>query len=164
VKSWPKTRQMARVFHQVEAVAPTDYSVVISGESGTGKEKLSRVIHQLGNRAEGPFIAVNMAAFSKSVFEAEFFGHTRGAFTDAARDKMGFFEAADNGSLFLDEIGELEMPLQSKLLRVIEEGEFYRLGSTTPRSVDVRIIAATNKDINAEIRRERNSGQICTTV
>jgi DNA-binding NtrC family response regulator len=144
---------MALIFHQVEAVAGTDYSVVIGGESGTGKEMLARVIHKLSNRSNAPFYAVNMASFSKTIFEDEFFGHAKGAYTDAASDKMGFFEAAYGGTLFLDEITELEPSLQGKLLRVIEERELYRLGSTEIRNVDVRIIAATNRDINEEIVR-----------
>jgi DNA-binding NtrC family response regulator len=142
---------MALVFHQVEAVAGTEYSVVINGESGTGKEMLARVIHNLSRRAAAPFFAVNMASFSKTIFEDEFFGHTKGAYTDASRDRRGFFEAANGGTLFLDEITELDPALQAKLLRVIEEREFYRLGSTEIRNVDVRIIAATNRDINEEI-------------
>jgi DNA-binding NtrC family response regulator len=144
---------MALIFHQVEAVAGTDYSVVISGESGTGKEMLARVIHQLSNRSNAPFYAVNMASFSKTIFEDEFFGHAKGAYTDAAADKLGFFEAAHGGTLFLDEITELDPSLQGKLLRVIEERELYRLGSTEIRNINVRIIAATNRDINAEIVR-----------
>ena len=142
---------MALIFHQVEAVAGTDYSVVISGESGTGKEMLARVIHKLSNRSNAPFYAVNMASFSKTIFEDEFFGHAKGAYTDAASDKIGFFEAAHGGTLFLDEITELDPSLQGKLLRVIEERELYRLGSTEIRNVNVRIIAATNRDINEEI-------------
>jgi len=142
---------MALVFHQVEAVAGTDYSVVISGESGTGKEMLARVIHKLSNRANAPFYAVNMASFSKTIFEDEFFGHSKGAYTDAASDKIGFFEAAHGGTLFLDEITELDPSLQGKLLRVIEERELYRLGSTEIRNVNVRIIAASNRDINEQI-------------
>jgi DNA-binding NtrC family response regulator len=144
---------MALVFHQVEAVAGTEYSVVISGESGTGKEMLARVIHKLSHRSNAPFYAVNMASFSKTIFEDEFFGHTKGAYTDAASEKIGFFEAANGGTLFLDEITELDPSLQGKLLRVIEERELYRLGSTEIRNVDVRIIAATNRDINEEIIR-----------
>ena len=142
---------MALVFHQVEAVAGTDYSVVINGESGTGKEMLAQVIHLLSNRSKAPFYAVNMASVSKTIFEDEFFGHAKGAYTDAASDRRGFFEAAHGGTLFLDEITELDPALQAKLLRVIEEREFYRLGSTEIRNVDVRIIAATNRDINEEI-------------
>jgi DNA-binding NtrC family response regulator len=144
---------MALVFHQVEAVAGTDYSVVISGESGTGKEMLARVIHRLSNRLASPFYAVNMASVSKTIFEDEFFGHAKGAYTDASSERRGFFEAAHGGTLFLDEITELDPSLQAKLLRVIEEREFYRLGSTEVRNVDVRIIAATNRDINEEIMK-----------
>ena len=146
---------MALVFHQVEAVAGTDYSVVINGESGTGKEMLARVIHRLSNRSKAPFYAVNMASFSKTIFEDEFFGHAKGAYTDASSERRGFFEAAHGGTLFLDEITELDPSLQAKLLRVIEEREFYRLGSTEIRNVDVRLIAATNRDINKEIIKNR---------
>jgi DNA-binding NtrC family response regulator len=146
---------MALVFHQVEAVAGTDYSVVINGESGTGKEMLARVIHRLSKRANSPFYAVNMAAFSRTLFEDEFFGHAKGAYTDAAAERRGFFEAAHGGTLFLDEVTELEPSLQGKLLRVIEERELYRLGSTEVRNVDVRIIAATNRDIKEEIVKGR---------
>jgi DNA-binding NtrC family response regulator len=146
---------MALVFHQVEAVAGTDYSVVINGESGTGKEVLARVIHRLSSRSKAPFYAVNMASFSKTLFEDEFFGHARGAYTDAGSERRGFFEAANNGTLFLDEITELDPSLQAKLLRVIEEREFYRLGSSEVRNVDVRIIAATNRDIAEEILKGR---------
>lgn len=145
--------EMALVFHQVEAVAPTDYSIVISGESGTGKEMVARIIHDLSNRSDGPFFAVNMGAFSKTLFEDEFFGHTKGAYTGAVGEKRGFFEDAYGGTLFLDEITELEPSLQGKLLRVIEERELYRLGSTKVKNVDVRIVAATNRDINSEIRK-----------
>jgi DNA-binding NtrC family response regulator len=146
---------MALVFHQVEAVAGTDYSVVISGESGTGKEMLARVIHRLSKRSKAPFYAVNMASVSKTIFEDEFFGHAKGAYTDASSERRGFFEAAHGGTLFLDEITELDPSLQAKLLRVIEEREFYRLGSTEIRNVDVRIIAASNRDINEEIIQGR---------
>jgi DNA-binding NtrC family response regulator len=142
---------MALVFHQAESVAPTDYSVVISGESGTGKEMLARIIHDLSNRSNGPFLAVNMGAFSKTLFEDEFFGHTKGAYTGAISEKRGFFETAQSGTLFLDEITELEPSLQGKLLRVIQESELYRLGSTEIKNINVRIIAATNRDINGEI-------------
>ncbi len=144
---------MALVFRQVEAVAPTDYSVVVTGESGTGKEMVARAIHKLSNRNQASFIAVNMAAFSRSLFEAEFFGHAKGAYTDALVEKKGFFEQADGGTLFLDEIAELDLSLQGKLLRVIEEQELYRLGSTKVRSVDVRILSATNSDIDKEIKK-----------
>ncbi|MCJ7774660.1 MAG: sigma-54 dependent transcriptional regulator, partial [Desulfobacterales bacterium] len=144
---------MARVFLQVEAVAPTDYSVVINGESGTGKELLARTIHNLSNRSTAPFFAVNMASFTKTIFEDEFFGHTKGAYTDAISEKRGFFEEAHGGTLFLDEITDLDPSLQGKILRAIEERELYRLGSTTVRNVDVRIIAASNKNIGEEIEK-----------
>ena len=146
---------MALIFHQVEAVAETDYSVVINGESGTGKEMVARTIHKLSSRRDAPFYAVNMAAFSKTIFEDEFFGHAKGAYTDAGSDRRGFFEAAQGGTLFLDEITELDPTLQAKLLRVIEEREFYRLGSTKIRNVDVRLIAATNRNIHEEILHGR---------
>ncbi len=143
---------MALVFHQVEASAPTDYSIVITGESGTGKEMLACIIHELSNRSNGPFLAVNMASFNKTLFEDEFFGHTKGAYTGALSEKRGFFEDARGGTLFLDEITELDPSLQGKLLRVIQERQIYRLGSTKIKDVDVRIVAATNRDINEEIR------------
>jgi transcriptional regulator with PAS, ATPase and Fis domain len=116
---------------------------------------LAKAIHRLSNRAEAPFVPVNMAAFSGSLFEHEFFGHTRGAYTNAVDEKKGFLEKAKGGTLFLDEITELDLPLQGKLLRVIEEKELYRLGSTRLRSVDVRFIAATNRNISAEIEARR---------
>lgn len=146
-----RDEEMARVFHQVETVAPTDYSVVITGESGTGKEMIARALHRISKRSAFPFIAVNMAAFSKSLFEDEFFGHSKGAFTDAREEKPGFFELAQKGTLFLDEIADLAPSLQAKLLRVLQEGELYRIGSTQARSVDVRIICATNQNISAQI-------------
>jgi len=146
---------MALVFHQVEVVAPTDYNVMIVGESGTGKEMVAGIIHRLSRRSPFPFLAVNMASFNRSLFEDDFFGHKKGAFTDAITDKEGFFEKAHSGTIFLDEITELELPLQGKLLRVIEERELYRLGSTTTRKVDVRLIAATNKNITEELTKDR---------
>jgi DNA-binding NtrC family response regulator len=138
---------MAMVFHQVELAAPTDYNVFLTGESGTGKEMIARIIHTLSNRSRGPFMAVNMASFSRTLFEDDFFGHVRGAYTGASDEKKGFFEAAQEGTLFLDEITELDQALQGKLLRVIQEKELYRLGSTESRNVDIRIISATNTDI-----------------
>jgi len=149
-----RDESMALVFRQAEVVAPTDYNVFITGESGTGKELLASVIHDLSNRARAPFVAVNMASFNKSLFEDEFFGHIKGAYTDAFSDKKGFFEQAKGGTLFLDEITELEPSLQAKVLRVIEERELYRLGSTTVRNVDVRIISASNRNIEEEIRNK----------
>jgi len=146
---------MARVFHQVEAAAPTDYNLMITGESGTGKEMLARIVHDLSGRSKAPFVAVNMAAFSKTLFEDEFFGHAKGAYTGAQSDKKGFFEAARGGTIFLDEITELDSDLQGKLLRVIQEREIYRLGSTAARDIDVRIIAASNRDVQEETKTGR---------
>jgi DNA-binding NtrC family response regulator len=146
---------MAMVFRQAEIAAPTDYNIVLTGESGTGKEMLARIIHDLSNRSEGPFVAVNMASFSKTLFEDDFFGHVKGAYTGATNEKKGFFEAAQGGTLFLDEVTELEHALQSKMLRVTEERELYRLGSTEMKNVDVRIISATNSDLEKEIKEGR---------
>ena len=146
---------MAMVFRQAEIAAPTDYNVVITGESGTGKELLARIIHRLSVRREGPFIAVNMASFNRNLFEDEFFGHVRGAYTGATHEKKGFFEAAREGTLFLDEITELDPALQGKFLRVIQEREFYRLGSTELRDVNVRIVSATNADLRTAIENGR---------
>ncbi|MBN2538788.1 MAG: sigma-54-dependent Fis family transcriptional regulator [Deltaproteobacteria bacterium] len=146
---------MAMVFHQVEVVAPTDYNIVITGESGTGKEMLARIIHNLSTRSKGPFVAVNMASFSKTLFEDDFFGHAKGAFTGAISEKQGFFEAARGGTLFLDEVTELDASLQGKMLRAVQERELYRLGSTRVRDIDVRIISATNRDIKEEIDKGR---------
>lgn len=143
---------MALVFRQVEAVAPTDYSVIVSGESGTGKEMLARILHKLSKRSDKPFVAVNMAAFNNTLFEDAFFGHTKGAYTHALGERKGFFEVADGGTLFLDEITELDSGLQAKLLRVLQEKEFYRIGSAASRKIDVRIIAATNRNILNEVK------------
>lgn len=146
---------MARVLRQVEMVAPTEYSVVITGESGTGKEMIARKIHELSNRSQGPFVALNMGAVSETLFKDELFGHKKGAYTGAADDKKGFFEKAKGGTLFLDEITDLDISLQSGLLRVIQEKEFYRVGSTRATDVNVRVLAATNKDVMEEISNHR---------
>ncbi len=146
---------MAIVFHQAETAAATDYSLIITGETGTGKELLARIIHNLSRCSDGPFVAVNMSSFSKTLFEDDFFGHIKGAYTGAHTEKKGFFEAAQGGTLFMDEITDLVPELQVKLLRVIEEKELYRLGSTQARYTDVRIITATNKNFKEEIRIKR---------
>jgi len=148
-------KAMALVFHQAEAAASTDYNVIITGKSGTGKEMLARIIHELSDRSEKKFLAVNMGAFSSTLFEDSLFGHTKGAYTGALTDTKGFFEAAHGSTLFLDEITELDTSLQAKLLRVIQERELYRLGSTEVKNVDVRIIAATNRDLQEEIKQNR---------
>jgi DNA-binding NtrC family response regulator len=145
--------QMLKIFHFVEKFAPTDNSVLIWGESGTGKELIAKAIHEISPRKEKKFVAVNAGAFANELFASEFFGHDKGSFTGALKDKKGFIEEADGGTLFLDEIGELTLPIQVKLLRVLQEEEFYRLGSTRNRKVDVRIIAATNKNLFEEINK-----------
>jgi DNA-binding NtrC family response regulator len=138
---------MALVFRQAEICAESDYNIMITGETGVGKGMLARIIHQLSARSKGPFVAVNMAAFSQSLFEDDIFGHIRGAYTGAMAEKQGFFETAQGGTLFLDEITELALAMQGKLLRVIEEKEFYKLGSTDIVHVDLRILSASNRDV-----------------
>ncbi|HES59846.1 MAG TPA: sigma-54-dependent Fis family transcriptional regulator [Caldithrix sp.] len=139
----------------VEKIAATDSSVLIWGESGTGKELIAKAIHRLSPRKDKKFITVNAGVFANEIFSSEFFGHTKGSFTGAVSDKKGLIEEADGGTLFLDEIGELSQPIQVKLLRVLQEGEFYRVGSTVKFTTDVRIIAATNKDLFEEIQNGR---------
>jgi Response regulator containing CheY-like receiver, AAA-type ATPase, and DNA-binding domains len=131
-------------------VAQTDTTVLLLGETGTGKEVFAQAIHQASNRKAKPFVALNCATFSKDLLESELFGHREGAFTGATKDKKGLFEEANTGTLFLDEVGELPIELQAKLLRVLETGEFLRVGETKPVRSDVRIIAATNRDLEKE--------------
>ena len=140
------------VIARIGLVAPTDANVLILGESGTGKELIAREIHRQSARKEQPLIKVNCATIPKELYESEFFGHIKGAFTGAVSDRMGRFEAADGGTLFLDEVGEIPPSLQGKLLRVLQEGEFERVGEGRTRKVDVRIIAATNKNLIEEIK------------
>ena len=146
---------LKKALAQIEMVAPTNASVLILGESGTGKELAARAIHDRSRRKDGPLVRVNCASVPRELFESEFFGHTRGAFTGAIKDRVGRFELANGGTLFLDEIGEVPLELQSKLLRVLQEGQFERLGEERTRSVDVRIIAATNRDLEAEVKAGR---------
>ena len=145
---------LAKVLRQIELVARTDSTVLIEGESGTGKELIARAIHERSDRSNRPMIKVNCASISKDLFESEFFGHVKGSFTGAIKDRTGRFELADGGTLFLDEVGEIPLELQSKLLRVIQEGEFERVGDETTRTVNVRIIAASNRDL----KKEANQG------
>jgi len=147
--------KMALIFHQAEMIAPTDYNLLITGETGTGKEMLARIIHRLSPRSSGPFTGVNLASFAKTLFENDFFGHAKGAFTGALSNKKGFFEAAQGGTLFLDEVSELDLDLQPKLLRVIQEKQLYRLGSTNPGQTDVRIMASSNQDLQKQVNEGR---------
>ena len=143
------------VISQIELVAPTDANVLIHGESGTGKELVARVIHRHSQRKDKPMVKVNCATIPKELYESEFFGHAKGAFTGAVKDRIGRFEAADGGTIFLDEVGEIPLDLQSKLLRILQEGEYERVGEEKTRRVDVRIIAATNKKLLKEVRANR---------
>ena len=143
---------MQQVFGYVDKIAATEVTVLIRGESGTGKELVARAIHQRSDRRERPIIAVNCAAIPETLIEAELFGHEKGAFTGAVAQREGLIEAADGGTLFLDEIGELTPAAQSRLLRVLQEGEIRRLGATQNRHVDIRLIAATHRDLEAMVQ------------
>ena len=146
---------LRKVVEKVAQVADTNAPVLLLGETGTGKELLARALHAHSRRQARPFVAVNCAALPAALIESELFGHEKGAFTGASQAKLGRFELADQGTLLLDEIGELEPALQAKLLRVLENGELQRLGSTVTRKVDVRIIAATNRDLRRDVREGR---------
>jgi len=146
---------LQRMLVQIEAVASTPANVLIYGESGTGKELTARAIHDRSDRAQKPLIKVNCGSIPKELFESEFFGHVKGSFTGAHRDRVGRFELADGGTLFLDEIGEIPLDQQSKLLRALQEKEFERIGDEKTKKVDVRIIAATNRDLKAEVEAGR---------
>jgi len=150
-----KSAAMQKVFDLIARVAKTRASVLITGESGTGKELVARAIHFNSQRREAPFVVLNCGAIPETLMESELFGHVKGAFTGASRDKKGLFEAADGGSIFLDEIGELTPPLQVKLLRVLQERRIKPVGGVTEREVDVRVIAATNKVLEDEVREAR---------
>ncbi|MGB9599723.1 MAG: sigma-54-dependent transcriptional regulator [Myxococcota bacterium] len=149
------SKKIKEIVSIVEKVAQTDSSVLITGESGTGKEMVARYIHELSPRKNGPFIKVNCGALSETLLESEIFGHERGAFTGAIRQKLGRFELADGGTIFLDEIGEISLATQVKLLRVLQEKEFERVGGEKTIKVDARVIAATNKDLKVEVKEGR---------
>lgn len=144
-----------KVLRQIELVADSNATVLITGESGTGKELVARAIHEKSRRRDKPLVRVNCAAIAPELFESEFFGHKRGAFTGAHQDRLGRFGTADGGTILLDEVGEIPLALQGKLLRVLQEGQYERVGEDSTRSVDVRVIAATNRDLIEEIKAGR---------
>jgi DNA-binding NtrC family response regulator len=146
---------MRSVLNLVERIGPADANVLITGENGTGKEVITRVLHSISSRRSKPLISLNAGALAEGVFESELFGHVRGAFTDAKSDRVGRFELADGGTLFLDEIGNVPLNLQAKLLRVLETGEFERVGSSKTQKVNVRLLSATNADLPAEVAHGR---------
>jgi formate hydrogenlyase transcriptional activator len=150
IGSSPKFRALMTV---VEMVAPVDSAVLIQGETGTGKELIARAIHNISSRCGRSFIKLNCAAIPLDLLESELFGHEKGAFTGAVAQKVGRFELADKGTLFLDEVGDIPPALQPKLLRVLQEQEFERLGGTRTHQVDVRLVAATNRDLTEMARR-----------
>jgi DNA-binding NtrC family response regulator len=148
-------KAMAGVLDSIARVADTDLSVLVRGESGTGKELVAQALHQRGRRARRPFVAVNAAAIHRELVESELFGHEKGSFTGASARRIGRFEAADGGTIFLDEIGDMPLETQAKVLRVLEEREIERVGGLRPIEVDVRVVAATHRDLEAEVKRGR---------
>ena len=147
--------QLNRAIEIAVQVAPTDLSVLVTGENGVGKEFFPKIIHAYSSRKHGPYFAVNCGAIPEGTIDSELFGHEKGAFTDAKTERKGYFEIANGGTLFLDEVGELPMPTQAKLLRVLETGEFIRMGASQVQKTEVRVVAATNKDLPRAIRNGR---------
>ena len=144
--------EMRKIIEVIRQVGPADITVLISGESGVGKEVVAKAIHAASNRNKKPLVTVNSGAIPEGILESELFGHEKGSFTGASDQRKGYFELADGGTIFLDEVGELPLPAQVKFLRILENGEFLRVGSSVSRFVDVRVIAATNKDLESEVR------------
>jgi transcriptional regulator with GAF, ATPase, and Fis domain len=150
-----KSPAVLSILAMVDKIAPTTATVLIQGESGTGKELIARRLHFKGDREHGPYVTVNCGALQESLLESELFGHEKGAFTGAIAQKMGLCETADGGTLFLDEIGEMSLGIQTKVLRFLQEGEFYRIGGKRPIKVNVRVLSATNRDLEAEVKASR---------
>ncbi len=150
-----RSKGMRAVFARISVVAPTEATVLIEGESGTGKERVARALHERSNRAQGPFVALSCAALPESLLEAELFGHEKGAFTDAHRERKGRFELAHGGTLFLDDIDDMPLSVQVKLLRVLQERSFERLGGEETRRVDIRVVAATKRPLRELVRESR---------
>jgi len=144
---------MQEIYRALARLMPTDLTVMITGESGTGKELVARALHDYGKRRQGPFVAVNMAAIPRELIESELFGHEKGAFTGASARSTGRFEQAEGGTLFLDEIGDMPMEAQTRLLRVLQQGEYTTVGGRVPIKTNVRIVAATNKDLRVLIQQ-----------
>jgi DNA-binding NtrC family response regulator len=144
--------EIQKIVEVIEQVAPTDITVLVTGESGSGKEVIAKAIHGASTRAGKPMVTVNCGAIPEGIIESELFGHERGSFTGASDQRKGYFELADGGTIFLDEVGELPLAAQVKFLRILENGEFLRVGSSTPRHVDVRVVAATNKNLEHEVQ------------
>ncbi len=150
-----KSPAMLRLKETIAKVAPTNATVLITGETGTGKELVARAVHKGSMRSKETFLAVNCAALSEQLLESELFGHEKGSFTGADRPRQGLFEAAHNGTLFLDEAGEMSLGLQAKLLRVLTDGQFFRVGATVPRTADVRVLVATHRDLREQVKDGR---------
>ncbi|MDI6794495.1 MAG: sigma-54 factor interaction domain-containing protein, partial [bacterium] len=148
-------KAMKEVLTLVAKIAKSDTTVLITGESGTGKEVIARLIHEKSERRPGPFVPVRNGNLPETLAESQLFGHAEGAFTDCKGEKKGFFEEADKGTIFLDEIGELSRSIQTKLLSVLQENEITRVGETKPRKIDVRVVAATNRNLKEEMQKGR---------
>ncbi len=158
-----RSAAMQEIYRVLARLMQTDLTLMITGESGTGKELVARALHDYGKRRNGPFVAINMAAIPRDLIESELFGHEKGAFTGAQNRSTGRFEQAEGGTLFLDEIGDMPMDAQTRLLRVLQQGEYTTVGGRTPIRTDVRIVAATNKDLKNLINQV-SSARTCTTA